>query len=418
MSSDDATGMDSPRFLATPTDEAIFCPVTLKLGEIHYLILWAERLMDSRRFVNPNSSLKFTEFGEEVEVDEIHWWVFKKDPNPEELRRRTERALEAAQVLKDKSAKLKDVRLDSYEELLSILKEFAEQCSGEIETLRAYVSWLETLDPMAPRILFTYRVWGSTRMSDRRIQPFNAGAPLTPDASILKTATQIVLGIRGSRLWNYDRAYFDIIEQYMDYEGDLEIHDSQIAPRAARYIFEECAIYFSEIRDSLRNILLDLQKCRNQRNLMRSEIFWREFIEKAARDTRTEQQLWDFKETLTMWHISTQPEKDKAKLTFAEDVASFANATGGVLVIGVTDQRQIVGGGSSHELENRVKFARDVIAKQIKYPREITSFQQVVLASKTKIRYASLLLLLSLIELWESWIRMVDIPIQCVGKRA
>jgi len=62
VSSDDATGMDSPRFLATPTDEAIFCPVTLKLGEIHYLILRAERLMDSRRFANPNSSLKFTEF--------------------------------------------------------------------------------------------------------------------------------------------------------------------------------------------------------------------------------------------------------------------------------------------------------------------------------------------------------------------
>jgi hypothetical protein len=158
------------------------------------------------------------------------------------LRRRTERTLEAAQVLKDKSAKLKDLRPDSYETLLRNLKDFAEQCSGEIETLRAYVSWLETLDPLAPRILFTYRVWGSTRMSDQRMRPFNARAPLTPDVGTLKTAAQIVLGIRDSVLWKYDRAYFDVIEQYMDYEGDLQIPDSQIAPRAARYIFDECAI--------------------------------------------------------------------------------------------------------------------------------------------------------------------------------
>jgi hypothetical protein len=85
--SDDAAKLGSPQFLATPVDEVIFCPATLKLGEIHYLILRAEHLMDTRRFVNPNGDLKFTEFCEEIEIDEIHWWVFKREQNPEELRK-------------------------------------------------------------------------------------------------------------------------------------------------------------------------------------------------------------------------------------------------------------------------------------------------------------------------------------------
>ena len=52
-------------------------------------------------------------------------------------------------------------------------------------------------------------------------------------------------------------------------------------------------------------------------------------------------------------------------VTFAEDVASFANAEGGALILGVTDQRDIVGVGSGQELESRLKFARDVLADRL-----------------------------------------------------
>jgi predicted HTH transcriptional regulator len=44
---------------------------------------------------------------------------------------------------------------------------------------------------------------------------------------------------------------------------------------------------------------------------------------------------------------------DKPKSHFAEDVASLANTSGGVLVIGVNDKRGIVGIGEGRNLEKR-----------------------------------------------------------------
>jgi hypothetical protein len=79
-----------------------------------------------------------------------------------------------------------------------------------------------------------------------------------------------------------------------------------------------------------------------------------------------------------MWQVKEQPDRDRAKVTFAEDVASLANGRGGVLVIGVSDQREIVGlGNSSRDLENRLKTASDVIAKHVEYDRDIVSFHHL-----------------------------------------
>jgi hypothetical protein len=107
---------------------------------------------------------------------------------------------------------------------------------------------------------------------------------------------------------------------------------------ASRLAFEEFAEYFELVRDSLRNILLDVAKFVEQRDFVNDDAFWQSFIQKAIQTKKSENSLWDFKETLTMWHTGTksEPEQTKAKVTFAEDVASFANAHGGVLIIGVT----------------------------------------------------------------------------------
>jgi hypothetical protein len=58
-------------------------------------------------------------------------------------------------------------------------------------------------------------------------------------------------------------------------------------------------------------------------------------------------------------------------------VASLANAGGGVLVVGVTDRREIVGVGGLRDLENRLKDASNVLATHIRYDRDILRFQQV-----------------------------------------
>ena len=153
--------------------DSLFSPATLRLGEVHWYVLKAANLMATRRHRGSERnelgfrSYEQTDFGKEVGRDEINWWVFKKETDIDELRERTERVLEAVQSLKQASAKLKNESPESYEDLLSALRGFAEHRVDEIELLYDYVRWLEARDILAPTILYAYRVWGDTRMGDR-----------------------------------------------------------------------------------------------------------------------------------------------------------------------------------------------------------------------------------------------------------
>ena len=111
--------------------------------------------------------------------------------------------------------------------------------------------------------------------------------------------------------------------------------------------------------------------------LIHNTQFWREFITKAVPLKMAEPQVWDFKETLAIWHAEGSG-KAKARLDFAQDIAAFANARGGILVVGVVDEpRHIVGVGSGKELKNWLQFARAVIADQLDYSRDLVTFKQV-----------------------------------------
>jgi hypothetical protein len=121
------------------------------------------------------------------------------------------------------------------------------------------------------------------------------------------------------------------------------------------------------------------------------DVFWRRFVNKAVSPGKVETQLWDFKETLSLWHAANGPEKEKAKVAFAEDVASFANARGGVLVVGVSDKRQIVGiSDDPHQTEQRLKFAADALEKHLEYGRNIQRFHQSNSARFRRLREALL----------------------------
>lgn len=377
-------------------NDPLFSDPTLMLGKIHWVLLRAANLMDAHRFREVEgqrgfSTTEWTEFGNEVGTDEISWWVFKKETEIGDLKAETERALKAAQILKTASAKLENIRPSSYGEILSTLRGFAEKHRREIESMYAYVRWLEIRDPMAPKILFTYRVWGSTRMSDRWIK-LPLESPSVPDTDSMRICTELVLGLRDNLHSTYERVHnqlcFEIWES-MDpeqiYEATrISVPDQRVLALASRVIFRECAIYFAEIRDSLRNVLIDIEKLEDQRELIHSDRFWREFTLKAIGTEKAEPQLWDFKETLTMWHVNKQAEKDRAKVDFAEDVASLANTTGGVLLVGIRDRPHAVVGLSKdfRELENRLKVARDAIANHIEYERDIVVFHQVKIPSK------------------------------------
>jgi hypothetical protein len=135
-------------------------------------------------------------------------------------------------------------------------------------------------------------------------------------------------------------------------------------------------------QSSLRDTPIEVGKITMQADFANDDTFWRAFIEKATQTQKAEPQLWDCKETLTMWHVKKEPERGRARVTFCEDVACFANARGGVLIVGVSDKREIVGIRSGHELESRLKFAADVLAEQLDYPRDITRLQQIVMPVK------------------------------------
>jgi hypothetical protein len=117
--------------------------------------------------------------------------------------------------------------------------------------------------------------------------------------------------------------------------------------------------------------------------MMYSDAFWRRFIRAAVGSAKQETQLWDFKETIDAWHAKGSG-RGQAKVRFAEDVASFANADGGVLIVGVTEAREIVGIGPADHVEDRLKFARDILTKHIDYPREIVSFHQVTIPRESR----------------------------------
>jgi|SRR5579864_1228386 len=375
----------------------LYSPATLMLGEIHLRLLRSANQMDALRWVVVKKSGRFssrdlTDFGQEIGMDEIHWWVFKKEKSVIELREKTEEILNSADLLKEGALKLRNKSPQSYEHLLTMLKDFAEQHLREIEALKGYVSWLEARDPMAPRILFTYRVWGSTRMSDRQIKT-TSQASLRLERNLLRISAEIALGVRmdGSRVYDDTRTEMlcEISEgmdpEQLSYARAINLPESRVLPRAASAICNECVSYFTELRESLRNVLIDIEKFEQQRELIYSDSFWREFIPKAVKAKTAEPQLWDFKETLTVWHpVKNEEDRRKARVTFAEDVASFANTSGGILLVGVNDKRKIVGIGNGKELENRLKFARDVLAAHIKYDQEIATFKQVVIGQEAE----------------------------------
>ena len=68
-------------------------------------------------------------------------------------------------------------------------------------------------------------------------------------------------------------------------------------------------------------------------------------------------------------------------MTFAEDIASFANTTGGILFVGISDNPwEIVGlSKNAKDVENQLKDVRSVIENNIEYAGDIVTLHQVTI---------------------------------------
>jgi hypothetical protein len=150
--------------------------------------------------------------------------------------------------------------------------------------------------------------------------------------------------------------------------------------RTTQRVLDQFADYFDMILQSLRNILIEIELYEQVENLLDNVSFWSKVIRSTIKHP-IETELWDFKETLQMWHTSGE-EKERQVTDFCETVATFANSKGGVILIGVTDKqpRKIVGVKNPEE---RIKYLAEVIRKFCIYPRQFTTLHLVSMRSQS-----------------------------------
>jgi hypothetical protein len=188
--------------------DALFSEATIRIGEIHGLVLQSTHVMDGARWVQKKSqfgsSYEWTEFGNEVGQDEIHWWIFEKETNHDELLAMTQKALPAAQKLMNDSAKLRDNDPDSYEALLVSLKDFGDNHLPEIKALHEYVLLLEKRDPMAPRIPF-----------------YLSSVGINPNGGFVNDRREIVGIGTGRDLENRLKVAKDVLAEFVKYRRDI-----------------------------------------------------------------------------------------------------------------------------------------------------------------------------------------------------
>lgn len=300
----------------------------------------------------------------ELQDDEIRWWITKKEKDIDEFIKKTKNAKSYAQQLKEESIKLRDnlnfdlnVEIEiAVEDLVKRIKRFTEINENAIRELLSYVKWLYERDPLAPSIFFTYRVWGSTRIADRRINIEKE--KINNDLGNVRLATLITLGLMERYSYTISPVFFfDPPVSIGDNENQRFIASSNMV------VLRELAVFFELLRNSFNNIILEAEQYNQEISLLHDDEFWIKFIKKARGITETK--FWDFKQTLNMWEVPEPSLKAKKQIEFCEDIAAYANKKGGVLIIGIRDRfREIVG---VNDIETKMKTIGEKIRRWTVY---------------------------------------------------
>ena len=122
---------------------------------------------------------------------------------------------------------------------------------------------------------------------------------------------------------------------------------------------------------------IDLTRIEEEKKFVNDPNFWLSTIKKIKEEA-FEAKFWDFKQTLDFWHVDDHLTKRNKKIDFVEKVASFGNAEGGVIVIGVTDlkPRKVLGININ---ENKLNELKNLILDLITPSIDFTSVQPITL---------------------------------------
>lgn len=263
----------------------------------------------------------------------------------------------SAQDLLRHAEKLERAQISSYDELIDALSNFLQAHRHELLALANYAETLFAKNPLAPAILFSYTVWGSTRRSDRSLDAYEPD-----DAARINLAGELAVGLRRrsnyTLFWEWLDMASDAAESASEGE-DASLSADDLIQVVARKTLRELTTYFAELRDSLRHIDTLCQEFSRREHIYADERFLVALVNKiAAQPAVIETELWDLKEALDVWGCPREM-REAAAVKFAEDIAAFANKRGGVLLIGIRDQsHQIIG---VDDVENRIKHMEEMI---------------------------------------------------------
>jgi len=248
--------------------EVLFSGASLLLGKSFWYILRADSIARAAQVSQFSTSLGelvslskvLTQSVDEIPLDEINWWVYQQEKDHDILQEKTMEVLQHLQKLKDDAEKLDPRAPKDYSEIITELKKFTESHSDEINAFYDYVEWLVHIDPVAPIVLFSNQRWGSTRRNDRTL--FVSEQPIDNDKERVQLCTEIALGIRDKLGVKVVYVFREL--DYENHERDPEIYEpgkinkKDLIFRTSHQVFKELIIFLELIRDSLRDILKEI----------------------------------------------------------------------------------------------------------------------------------------------------------------
>jgi hypothetical protein len=360
----------------------------LKLGKAHYIILKADTTLDDRTTIRldakaPFSQTKLTPLGCEIGGNFVKWFLRKHIESVGILKTKFETILPTLIELKHLADNtISESKATSYEEFLRELLGFIQTRKVEVNNFYEFLVWLNQMDELAPNLLFSHPIWSYSELSSHSFT-----IRKEEDERALHLCIELVFGLCKM---NHPIGPIPILaSEYSDTASDWSssvdpeewgnrpcpITYETVFPRASKRILKEFATYFEKIRDSAESVIEEISYL-NKGELLTNDTFLNLFLTKALPPHVQENKLWDFKETYGAWHNS---KLEELKVILAADIAAFANNRGGLLLVGFSNKREIIG---LNEIEAKILQTQEILKSYFTSDSESISLYPLKLLCK------------------------------------